>query len=73
MPTKMVIEAGTTPASPLERGLEATRRLVADPGLDGVTGVYFNRTREAEPDPQARDAGARRRLRALSDELCGLG
>jgi NAD(P)-dependent dehydrogenase (short-subunit alcohol dehydrogenase family) len=73
MPTKMVIEAGTTPASPLERGLEATRRLVADPGLDGVTGVYFNGTREAEPDPQARDAGARRRLRALSDELCGLG
>jgi NAD(P)-dependent dehydrogenase (short-subunit alcohol dehydrogenase family) len=72
MPTKMVIEAGTTPANPLERGLEATRRLVADPELDGVTGVYFNGTRVAEPDPQARDPGARRRLGALSDELCGL-
>jgi NAD(P)-dependent dehydrogenase (short-subunit alcohol dehydrogenase family) len=73
MPTKMVIEAGTTPASPLEQGLQATRRLVADPELDGVTGVYFNGLRQAEPDPQAHDADARRRLRALSDELCGLG
>jgi NAD(P)-dependent dehydrogenase (short-subunit alcohol dehydrogenase family) len=72
MPTKMVIEAGTTPANPLERGLEATRRLVADPELDGVTGVYFDGVRRAEPDPQAYDAGARLRLRALSDELCGL-
>jgi NAD(P)-dependent dehydrogenase (short-subunit alcohol dehydrogenase family) len=72
MPTKMVVEAGTTPASPLEQGLEATRRLVADPELDGVTGVYFNGLRRAEPDPQAHDPDARRRLRALSDELCGL-
>jgi NAD(P)-dependent dehydrogenase (short-subunit alcohol dehydrogenase family) len=73
MPTKMVIEAGTTPAGPLERGLEATRRLVADRALDGVSGVYFNGLRQAEPDPQAHDVGARRSLRALSDELCGLG
>jgi NAD(P)-dependent dehydrogenase (short-subunit alcohol dehydrogenase family) len=73
MPTKMVIEAGTTPANPLERGLEATRRLVADPELDGVTGVYFDGMREAEPDQQAHDGEARRRLRELSDELCGLG
>jgi NAD(P)-dependent dehydrogenase (short-subunit alcohol dehydrogenase family) len=72
MPTKMVIEAGTTPANPLERGLEATRRLVADPDLDGVTGDYFDGVRRAEPDPQAHDPGARRRLRSLSDELCGL-
>jgi NAD(P)-dependent dehydrogenase (short-subunit alcohol dehydrogenase family) len=72
MPTKMVIDAGTTPISSLEQGLDATRRLVADPELDGVTGVYFNGLRQAEPDPQAHDADARRRLRRLSDELCGL-
>ncbi len=72
MPTKMVVEAGTTPASPLEQGLRATRRLVADPELNGVTGVYFNGLRQSEPDAQAYDADARRRLRALSDELCGL-
>jgi NAD(P)-dependent dehydrogenase (short-subunit alcohol dehydrogenase family) len=72
MPTKMVIESGRTPASPLEQGLAATLRLVADPELDGVTGVYFDGLRRAEPDPQANDPDARRRLRKLSDELCGL-
>jgi len=72
MPTKMVIDSGRTPASPLEQGLTATRRLVADPELDGVTGVYFDGLRQAEPDPQAHDPDARRRLRELSDELCGL-
>ena len=72
MPTKMVIDSGRTPASPLEQGLAATRRLVADPELDGVTGVYFDGLRQAEPDPQAHDPDARRRLRELSDELCGL-
>jgi NAD(P)-dependent dehydrogenase (short-subunit alcohol dehydrogenase family) len=72
MPTKMVIDSGRAPASPLAQGLAATVRLVADPELDGVTGVYFDGVREAEPDPQARDPDARRRLRELSDELCGL-
>jgi len=72
MPTKMVIDSGRAPASPLEQGLEATLRLVADPELDGVTGVYFDGLRQAEPDPQAHDPDARRRLRELSDELCGL-
>ena len=72
MPTKMVIDSGRAPASPLAQGLAATVRLVADPELDGVTGVYFDGVREAEPNPQARDPDARRRLRELSDELCGL-
>jgi NAD(P)-dependent dehydrogenase (short-subunit alcohol dehydrogenase family) len=72
MPTKMVIDSGRTPASPLEQGLAATLRLVTDPELDGVTGAYFDGTRRAEPDPQANDPDARRRLRELSDELCGL-
>jgi len=72
MPTKMVIDSGRTPASPLEQGLAATLRLVTDVELDGVTGAYFDGTRRAEPDPQANDPDARRRLRELSDELCGL-
>ena len=72
MPTKMVHDAGTTPVSSLDEGVQATLRLVADPGLDGVTGRYFNGTAEADPDPQARDTSARRRLRDLSDRLCGL-
>jgi NAD(P)-dependent dehydrogenase (short-subunit alcohol dehydrogenase family) len=72
MPTKMVLESGMQPASSLEEGVRATLRLITDPELDGVTGRFFNGTAKAEPDPQARDAGARRRLREMSDRLCGL-
>jgi len=72
MPTKMVRAAGITPVTALEDGVRATLRLVADSGLEGVTGHYFNGLREAEPHPQARDAETRRRLRALSDQLCEL-
>ena len=72
MPTKMVHAAGVTPITALEDGVKATLRLVCDPGLDGVTGRYFNGLREAEPHPQARDPEARRRLRALSDQLSEL-
>ena len=72
MPTKIVLEGRHQPASSLEDGVRATLRLIADPGLDGVTGRYFNGTAEADPNPQARDAAARRRLRDLSDRLCGL-
>jgi NAD(P)-dependent dehydrogenase (short-subunit alcohol dehydrogenase family) len=72
MPTKMVLAAGVTPATPLEEGLEATWRLVADPHVDGVSGRYFNGTREARADAQAYDVDARRRLRELSERLVGL-
>jgi NAD(P)-dependent dehydrogenase (short-subunit alcohol dehydrogenase family) len=69
MPTKMVAAAGATPISSLEEGVEATLRLVADPEMEGVTGRYFNGTREARADPQAYDLDARRRLRELSERL----
>jgi NAD(P)-dependent dehydrogenase (short-subunit alcohol dehydrogenase family) len=65
MPTKMV----PSPISTIAEGVEATFRLVADPALDGVGGVFFNGLREATPDAQAADADARRRLWALSEEL----
>jgi len=72
MPTKMVRAAGTTPVTPLEDGVEATWRLAADGGLDGVTGRYFFGTDEARADEQAYDPDARRRLRELSERLVGL-
>jgi NAD(P)-dependent dehydrogenase (short-subunit alcohol dehydrogenase family) len=72
MPTKMVVAAGVEPVTALEQGVRATRRLVADPELDGVTGRYFNGKRVADPLAQANDRAARRRLRELSDRLCGL-
>jgi hypothetical protein len=71
MPTKMVRAAGRSPATPLSEGVAATLRLVDDPSLDGVSGRYYNGVRDAEPDPQARDPLARRRLHELSDRLCG--
>jgi len=71
MPTKMVVAAGVEPVTALEQGVRATRQLVADPGLAGVTGRYFNGDRAAEPLAQANDCEARRRLRELSDRLCG--
>jgi hypothetical protein len=72
MPTKMVRAAGINPVSSLEDGVRATLRLVADPELEGVSGVYFNGLREAQPNPQARDERARARLREISDRLVGL-
>ncbi len=65
MPTKMV----RTPASPLAKGVEATVRLAVDPALRDVSGAYFHVTHESEPDAQARDPEARRRLRELSERL----
>jgi len=52
--------------------VEATLRLVGSPEVEGVSGVYFNGTREAQPDEQALDPEARLRLREASDELVGL-
>jgi NAD(P)-dependent dehydrogenase (short-subunit alcohol dehydrogenase family) len=72
MPTKMVAAAGVDPISSLAEGVQATWRLVADPELDGTTGRYFHGARAADPHPQAGDPDARRQLRELSDQLCGL-
>ena len=73
MPTKIVLDARGSAVSTLEEGVAATARLAVDPALDGVTGRYFNRTREARADEQAYDADARRRLWQLSERLTGLG
>jgi NAD(P)-dependent dehydrogenase (short-subunit alcohol dehydrogenase family) len=72
MPTKLVLEAGITPASSLEQGVAATMRLIADPGLDAVTGRYFNGTDEAVAHPQAYDLDARAQLRQISATMVGL-
>jgi NAD(P)-dependent dehydrogenase (short-subunit alcohol dehydrogenase family) len=66
MPTKIL---SASPASTIEEGMEAVRRLAVDPELEGVTGRYFNVQREAEANEQAYDAAARERLRDLSETL----
>jgi NAD(P)-dependent dehydrogenase (short-subunit alcohol dehydrogenase family) len=71
MDTAMVHEAGGDPMSTVEEGSAATLRLICDPQLDGVTGRFFERRREARAHPQAYDADARTRLRLVSDEFIG--
>lgn len=72
MNTSMVRESGMPVQSTVEEGLEAIHHLVAGADMAGRSGLYFNGLKEAEPDPQARDARAQARLRALSFRLCGL-
>jgi NAD(P)-dependent dehydrogenase (short-subunit alcohol dehydrogenase family) len=69
MPTAMVRDAGIEPVTPLEQGVDATWRLIADRGLAGVSGRYFNGRGEERPDAQAFDLDARRALRELSERL----
>jgi NAD(P)-dependent dehydrogenase (short-subunit alcohol dehydrogenase family) len=69
MNTKMVYESFGYTMSTVEDGVEATLRLAISPELEGGTGRYFDRLREARPNKQADDAEARRRLWRLSEEL----
>ena len=71
MDTKMVLEAFGRSMSTVEEGAEATVRLATSPELEGVTGRYFDGTREGRAERQAYDEEARKRLWALSEELCG--
>jgi NAD(P)-dependent dehydrogenase (short-subunit alcohol dehydrogenase family) len=72
MATTMVRESGVTPWSTVEQGAEAILQLAASPALEGRSGLYFDGLDESRANPQAYDAKARKRLRALSLELAGL-
>jgi NAD(P)-dependent dehydrogenase (short-subunit alcohol dehydrogenase family) len=69
MPTKMVLAERGEALDPLEQGVDATHRLVADQALDGVTGRFFDREEETAPHPWALDRGNRERLVELSASL----
>ena len=71
MDTKMVHETFGYTMSTVGEGTGAVVRLAASPELEGVTGRYFDGTREARANGQAYDPQARRRLWVLSEELCG--
>jgi NAD(P)-dependent dehydrogenase (short-subunit alcohol dehydrogenase family) len=71
MPTKMVLAERGEALDPLEQGVDATHRLVADPALDGVTGRFFDREEEMAPHPWALDRSNRERLVELSASLVG--
>ncbi len=69
MPTKMVLANGVASIDTLEAGVDATARLAMDPAVDGKTGRFYDRQREAEPNEQAFDPVARRELWQRSLEL----
>src|SRR4051795_7790758 len=71
MDTQMVRGSFGRTMSDVADGVESLTRLVTDRELDGVSGRYFAELEEAAPDPQAYDAGARRRLWTLSEDLVG--
>ena len=71
MNTTMVRRAGVSPMSKVETGAEAILQLAVSPKIEGKSGLYFNVMNEARANPQAYDAEARRKLRALSLELTG--
>jgi NAD(P)-dependent dehydrogenase (short-subunit alcohol dehydrogenase family) len=72
MNTTMVRAGGITPISTVEQGGKAILHLVSGDDVADKSGLFFNGMNEAKANPQAYDAAARKRLRALSLELTGL-
>ncbi len=72
MNTTMVRESGVTPISTVEQGGDAILHLADGEDMVGKTALFFNGMQQAQANPQAYDAAARRQLRALSLELAGL-
>src|SRR5215210_2925595 len=70
MDTKMVQDTFGYTMSTVEEGSEAVVRLAVSQEVEGVTGRYFDGTREARANRQAHDLQARDRLWVLSEELC---
>jgi NAD(P)-dependent dehydrogenase (short-subunit alcohol dehydrogenase family) len=71
MDTKMVQSTFGYTMSTVEEGTEAVVRLAISPEIGGVSGRYFDGTREARANRQAYDPRVRNRLWVLSEELCG--
>ncbi len=71
MPTKIVTHM-FTPQSKIADGVRSTVRLITDPGMENVTGRYFDQTQEARALRDAYDERARARLRAVAEQLTGV-
>jgi NAD(P)-dependent dehydrogenase (short-subunit alcohol dehydrogenase family) len=56
----------------IKKGAEPIVRLASDPGLEGVTGRYFDRDKEVAPSPLARDEALAQKLWTVSAGMVGL-
>jgi NAD(P)-dependent dehydrogenase (short-subunit alcohol dehydrogenase family) len=72
MNTKMVTESYDHVLSSIEDGVRSVMVVATSPDLDGITGRYFDQTREGRAHRQAYDREARERLWHLSERLVGL-
>src|SRR5215510_6654683 len=72
MNTTMVRAGGITPMSTVEQGGAAILHLVSGDDVAARSGLFFNGMNEMKANPQAYDAGARAKLKALSLRLTGL-
>ena len=72
MNTTMVRAGGITPMSTVEQGGAAILHLVDGDDVADKSGLFFNGMNEMKANPQAYDAAARARLKALSLKLTGL-
>jgi NAD(P)-dependent dehydrogenase (short-subunit alcohol dehydrogenase family) len=69
MPTKMVMQSVGYSIDSLETGVRSTLRLIQDPALTGVTGRFFDRSREGRAHPDAYRPDIRERLWTISEQL----
>ena len=72
MNTSMVAGLNMPPQSRVEDGARATFELAFAPEHAAETGGYYDQFAPAQPNAQAADAGARRRLWEISERLVGL-
>ena len=69
MDTTMVRAGGITPISTVAEGADAILNLAISDGLEGRTGLFFDRQRVSRANAQAYDETARKRLSELSYRL----
>ena len=71
MDTKMVQSTFGFTMSTVEEGTEAVVRLAVSQEVEGITGRYFDGTRQTRANRQAYNPRDRNRLWVLSEQLCG--
>lgn len=72
-PLGLIIRYGTYLLSSPRTGAKTSVYLASSPEVDGVSGKYFVKCREAESSERSRDEADAKRLWDISEELAGLG